>query len=420
MLAGMGLAGSRLRRVRAWRRSVVGPAAAARADRPAGGGARGACCVAALGAGAAPARRLPGRSPRAARAVLVAERAGRDRSLARWGSRRRPAPAGGMPAVGVWLRRNSPRGCNTPPPRSPSRCSGCSTTCCAPTPTSWSPISPSRGTCVEKVTYRARISDADRGRALRAGDPGGHVAAPAGAARPHRQRAPLPGLRRARRAGRLGGGPMSDADVSGRGPRSSVGRVAGRRAGRDRDDAAGPGAAGGPCRRRDRPAVARPAQTAPQTADHPAGHHHGVRRGAGHPRRHDAAHRRDRCPLVATGSPLDSRRPTCSPSSGLLFLGTRRAALAGIDTGTSFGGMGASREITIAALVEPTILLAVFALSIPAGLVQSRRHRRHHHRRTPARWCRWPRLLGVRGAGDRDHRRNAVGCRSTTPPPTWS
>ncbi len=41
--------------------------------------------------------------------------------------------------------------------------------------------------------------------------------------------------------------------------------------------------------------------------------------------------------------------------------------LVGIDTGTSFGGMGASREITIAALVEPTILLAVFALSIPAG-----------------------------------------------------
>jgi formate hydrogenlyase subunit 4 len=28
--------------------------------------------------------------------------------------------------------------------------------------------------------------------------------------------------------------------------------------------------------------------------------------------------------------------------------------------------MGASREITIAALVEPTILLAVFALAIPA------------------------------------------------------
>ncbi|MGV0602060.1 NADH-quinone oxidoreductase subunit H, partial [Mycolicibacterium pulveris] len=47
--------------------------------------------------------------------------------------------------------------------------------------------------------------------------------------------------------------------------------------------------------------------------------------------------------------------------------GTVALTLAGIDTGTSFGGMGASREITIAALVEPTILLAVFALSIPAG-----------------------------------------------------
>ncbi len=53
--------------------------------------------------------------------------------------------------------------------------------------------------------------------------------------------------------------------------------------------------------------------------------------------------------------------------AGLLFLGTVALVLAGIDTGTSFGGMGASREITIAALVEPTLLLAVFALSIPAG-----------------------------------------------------
>jgi formate hydrogenlyase subunit 4 len=52
---------------------------------------------------------------------------------------------------------------------------------------------------------------------------------------------------------------------------------------------------------------------------------------------------------------------------GLLFVGTVALTLAGIDTGTSFGGMGASREITIAALVEPTILLAVFALSIPTG-----------------------------------------------------
>jgi len=71
-------------------------------------------------------------------------------------------------------------------------------------------------------------------------------------------------------------------------------------------------------------------------------------------------------PLVATGSPLDPVADLFTVV-GLLFLGTVALALAGIDTGTSFGGMGASREITIAALVEPTILLAVFALSIPAG-----------------------------------------------------
>lgn len=71
-------------------------------------------------------------------------------------------------------------------------------------------------------------------------------------------------------------------------------------------------------------------------------------------------------PLVATGSPLDDSADLFAVV-GLLFLGTVALALAGIDTGTSFGGMGASREITIAALVEPTILLAVFALSIPAG-----------------------------------------------------
>ncbi|HEU4362838.1 MAG TPA: respiratory chain complex I subunit 1 family protein [Mycobacterium sp.] len=71
-------------------------------------------------------------------------------------------------------------------------------------------------------------------------------------------------------------------------------------------------------------------------------------------------------PLVATGSPLDPVADLIAVV-GLLFVGTVALALAGIDTGTSFGGMGASREITIAALVEPTIMLAVFALSIPAG-----------------------------------------------------
>jgi formate hydrogenlyase subunit 4 len=71
-------------------------------------------------------------------------------------------------------------------------------------------------------------------------------------------------------------------------------------------------------------------------------------------------------PLISTGSPLDSSADLFAVV-GLLFVGSVAVALAGLDTGTAFGGMGASREITIAALVEPTILLAVFALSIPAG-----------------------------------------------------
>ncbi len=41
-------------------------------------------------------------------------------------------------------------------------------------------------------------------------------------------------------------------------------------------------------------------------------------------------------------------------------------ALAGMDIGTAFGGMGASREMTIASLAEPAMLMAVFAVSLVA------------------------------------------------------
>ena len=69
-------------------------------------------------------------------------------------------------------------------------------------------------------------------------------------------------------------------------------------------------------------------------------------------------------PVVTTASVLDGDGDLFAVV-GLLLLGTVALALAGLDTGTAFGGMGASREITIAALVEPSILMAVFALSIP-------------------------------------------------------
>jgi formate hydrogenlyase subunit 4 len=51
----------------------------------------------------------------------------------------------------------------------------------------------------------------------------------------------------------------------------------------------------------------------------------------------------------------------------LLLLGTFFLALAGLDPGSAFGGMGASREVTVPALAEPTVALAVFALALGAG-----------------------------------------------------
>ena len=71
-------------------------------------------------------------------------------------------------------------------------------------------------------------------------------------------------------------------------------------------------------------------------------------------------------PFVSTVSPLDGVADLFAVVS-LLLLGTVALTLAGLDTGTAFGGMGASREVTIAALAEPTILLAGFALSARVG-----------------------------------------------------
>jgi formate hydrogenlyase subunit 4 len=70
--------------------------------------------------------------------------------------------------------------------------------------------------------------------------------------------------------------------------------------------------------------------------------------------------------------------------SGLLFswsadliaiialLGTARffQALAGMDVGTAFGGIGSSREVMIASLAEPAILMTVFSVAMIAGSTQ--------------------------------------------------
>jgi formate hydrogenlyase subunit 4 len=51
----------------------------------------------------------------------------------------------------------------------------------------------------------------------------------------------------------------------------------------------------------------------------------------------------------------------------LLGLGRFFLALGGLDTGSSFGGLGSSREMTISALAEPAMMLAVFTVAIGAN-----------------------------------------------------
>jgi len=52
---------------------------------------------------------------------------------------------------------------------------------------------------------------------------------------------------------------------------------------------------------------------------------------------------------------------------GVLALGRFALATAALDTGSPFGGMGASRDMTIAALAEPALMLGLFTSALAAG-----------------------------------------------------
>ena len=56
----------------------------------------------------------------------------------------------------------------------------------------------------------------------------------------------------------------------------------------------------------------------------------------------------------------------------IALLGSARffQALAGMDVGTSFGGIGSSREMMIASLAEPAMIMIVFSLALLAGSTQ--------------------------------------------------
>ena len=74
---------------------------------------------------------------------------------------------------------------------------------------------------------------------------------------------------------------------------------------------------------------------------------------------------------VAALAPLATLAPPLATSTDfiavifVLLVGSVALALAALDTGTAFGGMGASRALTVGALVEPALLVAVLALSLP-------------------------------------------------------
>jgi formate hydrogenlyase subunit 4 len=71
-------------------------------------------------------------------------------------------------------------------------------------------------------------------------------------------------------------------------------------------------------------------------------------------------------PVVIPMAPLESAGGVLM-LVGLLALGRFAIAAAALDTGSPFGGMGASREMTIAALAEPALMLGLFTFALAAG-----------------------------------------------------
>ena len=68
-------------------------------------------------------------------------------------------------------------------------------------------------------------------------------------------------------------------------------------------------------------------------------------------------------PILSTDLPLSATADVIALVA-LFAIARFFTALAGMDIGTAFGGMGSSREMTIASLAEPAMLMAVFAVSL--------------------------------------------------------
>jgi formate hydrogenlyase subunit 4 len=68
-------------------------------------------------------------------------------------------------------------------------------------------------------------------------------------------------------------------------------------------------------------------------------------------------------PILSTDLPLAATADVIV-LVGLFAIARFFTALAGMDIGTAFGGMGSSREMTIASLAEPAMLMAIFTMSL--------------------------------------------------------
>jgi formate hydrogenlyase subunit 4 len=71
-------------------------------------------------------------------------------------------------------------------------------------------------------------------------------------------------------------------------------------------------------------------------------------------------------PVLIAAAPLDGAGGILG-FVGILALGRFALAAAALDTGSPFGGMGSSREMTIAALAEPALMLGLFTSALAAG-----------------------------------------------------
>jgi formate hydrogenlyase subunit 4 len=71
-------------------------------------------------------------------------------------------------------------------------------------------------------------------------------------------------------------------------------------------------------------------------------------------------------PVLVAAAPLEGAGGILG-LVGILALGRFALAAAALDTGSPFGGMGSSREMTIAALAEPALMLGLFTSALAAG-----------------------------------------------------